>query len=289
MYKARAMIGPRRACTVLEDLRMKKRLDIELTGPSPDLGGTDEGVSLRFFAAFSYRLQVAYQRAAQGVLTGVIQDDGRLPSRATEVDVRLLTAANGSLEMSVVAVDMGAHVQPMLPMSSVDTLADDALNRLMDVLAQTQHSPQSRDIPRAFRALVGGMSSDIRQRYSLMDGNRLIREVTLTSAGFDEVYESVMAGIRRVEATVRGVTFAPKSSVTLEIGGSIVKASATMAVVRAAMSLHEETFLIATLVTTSAGTRLIAIAPAVEAFPRVAPTTLETLERFADVMKILAQ
>jgi len=268
---------------------MKRRLHIELTGPSPDLGSAAEGVSLRFFANFSSHLQLAYRRAAQGVLTGVIQDEGRLPDRARDVDIRLLTATEGSLELSLAAVDMGRPFQAALPITPVDTLADDALDKLMDVLAQTQREPQSRDVPRAFRALVGGMSSDIRQRYSLMEGDRVLREVSLTSSGFDAVYESVMAGIRRVDATVRGVTFAPRPSVTLDVSGSSIKASATMTVVRAAMALHAEAVLVATLVTTSAGSRLIGITPKAEVFPRSTPTTRETLERFAAVMKILAQ
>jgi hypothetical protein len=267
---------------------MKKRLQIELKGASQDLGTDTEGVSLKFFAAYTMRLREAYRRSAQGVVTGTVQDEGRLPARAAQVDIRLKSARGGSLEMDCAAVDThGLYGQLALPTLD-DHLADDALARLMDGLDGAARAPESEEIPRAIRLLIGSLGTEVRQAYRLLEGDRVLREVVLTSAGLEASPEPVLAQVERVPTVVRGITFAPRLTVTLDIDGAAVRASATSALVQKAIGLHDRDDLIATIVTNTSGARLLDIAPAAQPFPRRRPDLEETLDRFADVMKALA-
>ncbi len=261
-------------------------LEIELKGPSPDLGTDTEGVSLPFFTAYATRLREAYRRSAQGVVSGVVQDDGRLPTRATQVDIRLKSASEGSLNMQCAAVDLRPDGQQMLIQ---DYLAQESLKRLMDGLEEAARVPDSEATPRAFRVLIGGIGPEVRQTYRLTDGVRIFREIVLTSAGFDAAPDPVLAAVERVQVVVRGVTFSPKYTVTLEVDGSSMRVAANAALVQRAIGLHDETDLVATIVTNSTGARLLNIATASEPFPRRRPELDETLERFAGVMKVLAR
>ncbi|HEU4735006.1 MAG TPA: hypothetical protein VFT22_44245 [Kofleriaceae bacterium] len=266
---------------------MKKRLHIELRGASPHLGTETEGVSLQFFAAYAIRLRDAYRRSAQGVVSGVIQDEGRLPTRAAQVDIRLKEAHEGSLSMECAAVDMRSVMgQPML---IDDHLAEDALSRFMDGLEQAARAPDSESIPRAFRVLIGGVGSEIQQTYALKEGDRVLRSISLTSAGFDAVPDPVLARVERLPAIVKGVTFSPKLTVTLEIEGASVRASATEKLVKKAFELHDADNIVATIVTNASGARLLDIAPAEQSFPKRVPELDETLDRFAGVLRILAE
>jgi hypothetical protein len=94
--------------------------------------------------------------------------------------------------------------------------------------------------------------------------------------------------VERLPTVVRGVTFAPRHTVTLDIDGAAVRASATPALVQKAIGLHDRNDLIATIVTNTSGARLLDIAPPAQPFPRRRPDLEETLDRFADVMRALA-
>lgn len=263
---------------------MKRRLHIELKGDSPDLGKPAEGVSLRFFSSYAKRLREAYQRSAQAVLTGTVQDAGRLPARAAQVDIRLITATEGSLNLDLAPSDEARQmsIQP-------DTLAEDALAQLMEGLQFASDHPDATTIPRAYRALIGTVDATVRQTYQLVENGRVLKSVIVTSTGFDRAPDPVLANVERLPALVKGITFSPRIAVLLEIDGTTVRANATPALVEKAFSLRDRDDLIATIVESSTGHRLLAIAAAAEPFPKREPSADETADRYAAILEILAK
>jgi len=97
---------------------------------------------------------------------------------------------------------------------------------------------------------------------------------------------STIPSVRRVAAAVLDAALSPQPSVTLAVEGSVIRASTTARIARAAMTVREGE-LVADIVTSSRGRRLLRLAPPGPA-PRV-PAVQETLDRFAEVMRILAQ
>lgn len=85
------------------------------------------------------------------------------------------------------------------------------------------------------------------------------------------------------------MTFSPKLTVTLEIEGASLRTSATEALVRKAFDLHGADSIIATIVTNASGARLLDIATAEQEFPKRVPELDETLDRFAGVLRKLAE
>lgn len=263
---------------------MKRTLQVELIGASEDLGTSVEGVSLRFFSAYAKRLREAYQRSAQAVLTGAVQDAGRLPARAAEVDIRLVSASAGSLALDLAAVD----TSPQMKLHA-DTLATDALLQLVRGMKGAASDPESAATPRAYRALIGSVPPAVRQRYSLVEDGLVIDEVILTSAGFDRVPDPVLANIERVPATIKGLVFTPRPAVLLDVDGTSVRANATATLVTKAFGIREQEDLVATLVENASGFRLLAIAPATEPFPRRTPSIDETVARYEAILRELAK
>lgn len=263
---------------------MTRRLLIELTGDSPDLGNADEGVSLKFFASYTQRLREAYRRSAQATLTGTMQDVGRLPDRAAEVDVRLMTASQGSLHLEVAAVDMSrqTHLQP-------NTLPEDALAFMVQGMRETASDPESPTTPRAFRLLIGAVPPAVRQRYAITENGHVLDEVTITSTGFEPVHEPVIANLERVKATIKSITFAPRISIVLDVEGSVVKAAATPLLVDRAFSLRNDDDVVAVLVENSMGHRLLDLTHASEQFPKRDVPVDETVKRYAGILRELAK
>lgn len=262
---------------------MKRRLHIELTGDSSDLGKPSEGVSLRFFSSYAKRLREAYQRSAQAVITGTVQDTGRLPVRAAQVDIRLVTATHGSLNMDLAPADEAPQ------MSFHDSLADDALKQMMDGLQLAADNPDSASIPRAYRSLIGTVEAAVRQTYQLIENDRVVKCVVVTSRGFDRAPDPVLANIDRLPAIVKGITFAPRAAVSLEIDGSSIRAIATPQLVEKAFSLRDRDDLVATLVESVTGHRLLAIGIAAESVVSREPSLDETADRYAAILEILAK
>ena len=266
---------------------MARRLLIELTGDSPDLGTHNEGVSLKFFSAYAKRLREAYQRSAQAVITGAVQNEGRLPARAAEVDIRLKSAKEGSLEMDLAPVDMS-----MQGVLIADELPEKALAMLLVNMRGAANDPESPAIPRVYRALIGTVPASVRQNYKMIDGTTgaVLDEITFTSKGFDAAKDPVLANVMRVAVRVKAIAFDPKSTVTFDVvDDSQIRASATQALVERAFALRDADDLIATIVENSSGHRLLALAHAAMPFPAVEPTERETAERYAEILAILAK
>lgn len=263
---------------------MARKLVIRLEGASPDLGGADgKGVSLRFFGTFAKRLRDAYQRSAQAVLTGTAQDTGRLPKRATEVDVRLVDAKAGSLHLDLVPIDSATQVSP-------DNLATDALDRFISNLEVMAKDPESPAVPKALRALVATVPSEVRQKYVVMVGDRIDRQVEVTATGVGQAPDAVLASVEQMNVTVRGVICAPRPAVILDTDDGRIQASTTTQWMDTAWAQKDCTDLVATIVTNSSGARLIALRPAAEQSARArVPSIEETLERFDGVLRILAR
>ena len=264
---------------------MARKLVIKLEGASPDLGGADgEGVSLRFFATFAKRLRDAYQRSAQTEITSAAQDVGRLPKRATEVDIRLVDAAAGSLSLDLVPVDTAIQV------SLADNLPQRALDRLMRDLEIVSREPDSTVVSKSMRALVQSVPGEVRQRYTVMDGDRVDRDVQLTSTGVGIPHEAVLASVERIAATVRGVICVPRPAVILDTDDGRVQAATTDEWMETAWRVKDRTDLVATIVTSSSGARLLAIRTLEEqALRDRVPTVEETLQRFDGVLRLLAR
>jgi hypothetical protein len=265
---------------------MARKLVIRLEGTSTDLDGQAdiEGVSLRFFATFAERLQDAYQRSAQAVFTGTAQEPGRLPMQATEVDVRLVDAQAGSLHLDLVPVDTASQAP------TGDSLEADALDRLMSDLSLIARDPESAAVPKALHALVASIPGGVRQQYSLTVGDRVERQVELTSTGVGQTVEAGLASVDQIHATVRGVICAPLPAVILDTEEGRVQAATSAPWMEAAWALRDRDDLIATIVTSSSGVRLLAIRPAEEQGGRTGvPSVEETLDRFDEVLRILAR
>lgn len=265
---------------------MARKLVIRLEGASPDLGGqaNAEGVSLRFFSTYAKRLRDAYQRSAQAVLTGTAQDTGRLPKRATEVDIRLVDAKAGSLNLDLSPVDRSVQV------SLTDNLADDALARLVNDLSTLSTDPESSEVPKATRALVATVPGEVRQRYVVMRGSTVEREVEITSTGVGPSTDAVLASVDTLRVTVRGVICVPRPAVILDTEDGRIQASTSSKWMEAAWSCKDRADLVATIVTSSSGMRLLAIRSEAEQAARTrVPTVEETLSRFDGVLRILAR
>ncbi len=265
---------------------MTRRLFIELTGDSQDLGTHTEGVSLKFFSAYAKRLREAYQRSAQAVLTGTVQNEGRLPGRAAEVDIRLKSAQEGSLALDLAPVDMstqGVLVADELPEKSVD--------RLLVLMRAAANDPDSTTTPRAFRALIGMVPPSVKQTYQVRDGSgRVLDEIVFTSAGFTAVKDPVLASVERYAVKVKGIAFDPKAVVHFEVhGDSPIRATASQALVERAFEMRDRDDLVATIVENSSGYRLLSLAAAASPFPAYEPTPEETADRYAEILAILAK
>lgn len=262
---------------------MTHRLEIRLEGPSGVLGSPAQGVSLAFFADFAKRLRDAYQRSAQVVLTGTTQDTGRLPKRATEVDVRLVTAQAGSLNLDVVPVSTATGLFP-------DPLATGAMFRLLSELETLRQHPDHADASRWVRSLVATVPAEVSQRYTLYEGNDVSKSVTLTSAMLgEEAEEPVMARVERLPCQIRGVLCLPRPAVILETAEGRFNATADDNLTAEAWRLRDEQDLIATIVTNKHGRRLLALRTAAEQATRTrVPSHEETLARYAGILRRLA-
>lgn len=263
---------------------MARKLVIQLEGASPDLGGANgEGVSLRFFSTFAKRLRDAYQRSAQAVLTGTAQETGRLPKRATEVDVRLVDAKAGSLHLDLVPADSATQV-------SLDNLATNALDRFITDLEVVAREPESSAVPKALRALVATVPGEVRQKYLVMVGDLIDRQIEVSSTGVVQAADVVLASVEQVCATVRGVICTPRPAVILDTDDGRIQASTTAQWMDAAWALKDRSDLVATIVTNSSGVRLLALRTVEEQAARDRlPSVEETLDRFDGVLRILAR
>jgi hypothetical protein len=264
---------------------MARKLVIRLEGAPAGLGGEAdlEGVSLQFFAGLAKRLQDAYQRSAQAVLTGAPQESDQL-SPATEVDVRLVDAQAGSLHLDLVPLGTAGQAPPGA------SLEADALDRLMSDLGLIARDPQSTAVPKALRALVASIPDGVRQNYFLTVDDRVERQVELTSAGMGQATKAGPPSVDQIPATVRGVICAPHPAVILDTEEGRVQVATSAQWMEAAWALRDRGDLIATIVTSPSGARLLAIRPAEEQAARTrVPPVEETLDRFDGVLRILAR
>jgi hypothetical protein len=98
------------------------------------------------------------------------------------------------------------------------------------------------------------------------------------------------ASVDQRKAIVRGVICTPGPAVILDTEEGRVQASTSAQWMEAAWTLRDRDDLIATIVTSSSGARLLAIRPADEQADRArVPSVDETLDRFDGVLRILAQ
>lgn len=256
-----------------------RRLRIELDGEADELGGPDRGVSMKFFADFATALRNAYQRTAQAIVTGSAQHTGVLPARARDVDLRMVSAAAGSLHMDAMPVDQ--NPQAMIGAG----LEHEAISRMLGDLDRLRTDPDA-DVPRHTRVLVALAPSSVRQRYSIIERGRTIQVVDLTSSGIDASQPSASATVDRLPATIRGVSWLPSIQVVLEVGGSKVTASATSALLDRALEVRD-TEIVATIVRSASGNRLIGIHQGARRFS--APSTADIATAWAPLLHHLAQ
>lgn len=264
---------------------MSQKLVIRLEGDSPLLGSEERGVSLKFFAAYAERLRNAYQRSAQAVLTGTVQVTGRLPNRAAEVDVRLENAQAGSLTMALRAID-----EATAPELATIGLADRALGRLVDDLDWLRRKGEEADVSHWVRELIASVPEQVEQRYQHYT-NGHCREVVISSAVFGaSSSEPALARVDRLQCSVRGVLMSPRTAVLLQAESGRLEVMASDEMLEHAWKLRGRLDLVATVVTTSAGRRLLALRSMdeQESLHRVPPVQ-ETIERFDDVLRRLAQ
>ena len=138
--------------------------------------------------------------------------------------------------------------------------------------------------------LVSSVPGEIRQWYAITDGDRVERQVEVTSTGVDVSTDPVAASVDQIAATVRGVICVPRPAVLLDTTEGRVQAYTTDEWMNAAWQLKDRDDLVATVVSNSSGTRLIAIRTAADQAERVrVPSAEETLERFDGVLRILAR
>lgn len=96
-----------------------------------------------------------------------------------------------------------------------------------------------------------------------------------------------VAKVEHRPVRVRGVVLSPRPSVLLQASGTSLRCAASEALVTRALELQGTANLVATVVTNTAGVRLLDLRPTAQSFPRRTPTTDETLNRFSAVLERL--
>lgn len=235
-----------------------RTLLVHLEGADPAI--REHRLSLDQLAAFAKLITNAYRRSAQEMLTGHKDGRGKLPDRAKDLQLELVTFEEGCVQMRVAPRDLGGEGTPL---QLGEPLEDGALWVLAQGISGAKGSAR---VNPAVQKAVRFFDKGIRQRYELSRDGQVELCVEFSS---DELPAAIIEHPRtRIEHRIgraTGVIVEPSPVVFFTADEDVQRRlSATRELVEKAWSLRDEKNLVASVVVSSKMDRLVALRPLAE-------------------------